>query len=87
MFTSNLKELTKTHKEVTQKVFAYAGSIAHLALMLGAQPATVASWAKNDRISIKGAISIGDNPGLPFTKEDVRPEFDFSALISPDELL
>lgn len=81
MFTLTLKEMGKLHKDMAEKVFTHAGSTSHLAVMLSTYHATVAEWERQGRISIKGAVMIDDNPGLPFTKEELRPEVNFDELL------
>lgn len=56
------------------KVIKEAGTVSHLAKMLGLPVSTVHGWHNRGKVSKSGAVLIEENPYLNFTAKTLRPD-------------
>lgn len=79
MFVMTLEQLTTAQRVAIMKLIETAGSISHLARMLGVKAATVQGWSDRGRISKSGAKLVAKHPELrsKFHEYDLRPELEY----------
>ncbi len=78
MLSMTLEQLKAAHQAAMDNLIATAGSISHLATMLGISGHTVQSWSHRGRISKSGADLVAEHDilGQSFTANDLRPELE-----------
>ncbi len=78
MLTMTLEQLRVVHRTQIDNLIDEAGSISHLATMLGISADTVQSWSHRGRISKSGALMVENHAllGTYFMATDLRPELE-----------
>lgn len=64
-------------KALSDLLAFFNGNKTQMADTIGVSRNAVARWFRNGRIGRKGAMAIGKNKKIPFTKEDLRPDIKY----------
>ncbi len=77
MFAMTLEQLAEAQRKGLQALIEEAGSVAHLARMIGYGYDTVRGWEQRGRISESGALAVAGHPTLGplFPAIKLRPDF------------